>query len=307
MALNRLLVVGGNGFIGRHICRAAIKAGYSVTSLSLKPRTVENEDVRELYADVTDTIQLATLLKGEKFEYVINSGGYIDHRHFRNGGRALIRGHFDGTQNLIELLDRDYLTRFIQLGSSDEYGGIPAPQREDQRESAISPYSLAKIATTQLLQMLWRSEHFPAVTLRLFLTYGPGQGNARFLPQLIFGCLNDKTFPVSEGRQIRDFCHVTDIARGIVQALQAPNKIHGEVINLASGVPMSIRSVIEQVQKFIGKGNPEYGKIPFREGENPSLYADIEKASRFLAWRPEITFIDGLNDTINFYRNTIDV
>ena len=288
MALNRLLVVGGNGFIGRHICRSAIKAGYSVTSLSLKPGTVENADVRELYADVTDAIQLATLLEGEKFEYVINSGGYIDHRHFRNGGRALIRSHFDGTQNLIEILDRDYLTRFIQLGSSDEYGGIPAPQREDQRESAISPYSLAKIATTQLLQMLWRSEHFPAVTLRLFLTYGPGQGNARFLPQLIFGCLND-------------------IARGIVQALQAPNNIHGDVINLASGVPMSIRSVIEQVQNSIGKGNPEYGKIPFREGENPSLYADIEKAGRFLAWRPEINFIDGLNDTINFYRNTIDV
>ena len=304
MALKRLLVLGGSGFIGRNLSEVARDAGYSVTALSLKPAAAEIRGVRHLCADLGDTASLAAALGKAQFEYVVNSAGYIDHRLFQNGGRALLHSHFDGVQNLIERLDRDCLTRFVQLGSSDEYGSAAAPQRENLRECPISPYSLAKLATTQLLQMLWRTEKFPAVTLRLFLTYGPGQDHKRFLPQIISGCIEDKTFPVSGGLQLRDFCHVQDITCGILHALEATN-VCGEVINLASGTPVSIRAVIEQVQKMVGKGIPEFGKIPLRAGENPGLYADIEKARALLDWKPTYTLADGLQNTINFYRGHV--
>lgn len=304
MALKRLLILGGTGFIGRHLCAHARDAGYTVTSLSLQPGAGEIPGVRHIYADVADAAGLPAALGNGQFEYVVNSAGYIDHRLFQNGGRALIRSHFDGVQNLIERLDRSCLVRFVQLGSSDEYGNVAAPQSENLRECPISPYSLAKLATTQLLQMLWRTETFPAVVIRLFLTYGPGQDHKRFLPQLIAGCLEDRTFPVSAGTQLRDFCHVGDITRGILQTLNA-DKVCGEVINLASGTPVSVREVIEQVQKLIGKGTPEFGRIALRAGENPALYADVEKARRLLDWAPAFTLAAGLEDTINYYRSHV--
>ena len=88
------------------------------------------------------------------FDYVVNLGGYINHQLFKDGGRNLIDTHFITIQNLVEVLPRNKLKRFVQIGSSDEYGNAPAPQNEKMREQPISPYSLAKVASTHFLQML---------------------------------------------------------------------------------------------------------------------------------------------------------
>lgn len=305
MALKRLLITGGTGFLGCHLCRLAIDDGYAVTVLSLNPARLPVPGVRYVCANLADIESVTAVLGKADFEFVVNAAGYIDHRLFRDGGRALIREHFDGMLNLVEALSRDQLVRFVQIGSSDEYGGAPTPQREDMRESPISPYSLAKISATRSLEMLWNTEGFPALTLRLFLTYGPGQDGRRFLPQIIRGCLADKHFPVSAGTQIRDFCYVEDIARGILNSLAAANAC-GEVINLGSGQPVSIRHTIERVQTLIGKGHPEFGRIPMRTGENPSLFADIGKAHRILDWKPAIALDEGLTRTIEYFRTSHD-
>ena len=132
----------------------------------------------------------------------------------------MIDAHFRGLQNILEVLPRSRLKRFVQIGSSDEYGDAAAPQHEKLREAPISPYSLAKVACTHFLQMLHRTENFPGVTLRLFLTYGPGQDSKRFLPQIIRGCLDDRAFPASEGEQIRDFCNVHDTVLADLESLE---------------------------------------------------------------------------------------
>ena len=298
----RLLVTGGRGFLGRQVCRAACAAGYAVTTLSLHAGGERAAGVEEcLTADLADADALKSALAGRRFDYVVNCGGYIDHRRLQDGGRALIRSHFDGLLNLLELLDREELRRFVQIGSSDEYGGAPAPQHEDLREDPISPYSLAKASASHLLSMLWKTERFPATTLRLFLTYGPGQDNRRFLPQIIEGCLAGRAFPVSEGAQLRDFCYVDDVVKGILDCLTAP-EVGGEVINLGSGIPVTIRHMIERVRALVGNGTPEFGRIPLRSGENPALYADTGKARRLLGWNPAVTLDEGLARTIDYYK-----
>ncbi len=302
MSSKRLLVIGGKGFIGRHVCRAARDAGFCVTSLSLNPGGAQAPGVRYLHADIANAAALGAALAAERFEYVVNSSAYIDHRLFNNGGRSQLDSHFGGVQNLVERLDRDVLERLVQLGSSDEYGPAPAPQREDARESPSTPYALGKLTTTHFLAMLWRTERFPGVVVRLFLTYGPGQARTRFLPQVIHGCLEDRSFPVSEGLQLRDFCHVSDIAQGILRALTAPEAC-GEVINLGSGAPVTIRAAIEQVRDAIGRGTPAFGQVPYRPGENPRLYAEPSKARALLQWQPRIGFAEGLRETIAFYRD----
>ena len=202
-----LLVIGGTGFIGHHLLVAAQQKGWQITSVSLnqpsRKRFVEN--VRYLHFNLVDRGPVKKYLD-EDFDYVVNLGGYINHQLFQDGGRDIIDAHFTGLQNLLESLPRQKLKRFVQIGSSDEYGNAPAPQYEELREQPISQYSLAKTASTHFLQMLNHTENFPSVILRLFLTYGPGQDSSRFLPQIIRGCLDNATFPTSAGEQFRDFC-----------------------------------------------------------------------------------------------------
>ena len=301
-----LLVIGGTGFIGHHLLRAAHQRGWQITSVSLNPPSSERlvEGVRYLHFDLTDLSTVNNHLD-EDFEYVVNLGGYINHQLFQEGGSTLIETHFRALQNLVKILPRRRLKRFVQIGSSDEYGNATAPQHEDQREQSISPYSFAKVACTHFLQMLNRSENFPAVTLRLFLTYGPGQDISRFLPQIIRGCLDDATFPTSAGEQLRDFCYVDDSVQAILQALTHP-EVEGDVFNVASGIPVSIREMVEKVRNITGSGNPQYGEVSYRNGENMSLYANISKAKRILNWQSTTNLDKGLKKSIEWFANVND-
>lgn len=297
----KLLIVGGTGFIGSNLAHKAVENAFNTTVLSLNSPTKDKqiESVEYLQADITNLDQLRERLSTYKFDYIVNLSGYIDHSRFLDGGRQIINTHFDGVQNLLQVLDWTYLKRFVQIGSSDEYGDQVAPQSEDLRESPISPYSSGKLFSTQLLQMLYRTEELPIVILRLFLVYGPGQNNKRFLPQIIEGCLSDSSFPASTGEQLRDFCYVDDISRGILMSLKNDD-VKGKVVNLASGKSISIREIIELVRSIIGSGSPEFGKIPYRVGENMALYADTTKARKLLNWVPEIEIEEGIRRTIFF-------
>lgn len=255
-------------------------------------------------ANITDPDSLRAALPAASYDYVVNCGGYIDHTLYFRGGRQVLEAHFSGLMNIVDRLDRSALKGFVNIGSSDEYGGMPAPQTEILREVPISPYSLGKVAATHLLQMLHRTEDFPATTLRLFLTYGPGQDGRRFLPQIISGCLQDKAFPVSAGEQLRDFCHVRDTTAAVFAALQS-SAARGEVVNIGSGKPVSIRKMIELVQTLVGSGRPEYGVIPYRAGENMELYPDISKAKRLLGWQPKVELESGLQETIQWVKEQL--
>ena len=299
----QLLVIGGTGFIGHHLLKATKKECWNVTSVSLNPPE-ENEyikNVRYLHFDLTD-LNLTNYFLNEDFDYVVNLGGYIDHQLFKDGGSVFIDSHFTALKNLLEVLPRKNLKKFIQIGSSDEYGNAVAPQKEEFRESPISPYSLAKVASTHLLEMLYRTENFPAVILRLFLTYGPGQDSKRFIPQIIRGCLLKNPFPTSDGKQIRDFCYVEDTITAIIKALKVSN-INGEIFNIGSGKPITIRKIIEKVCSITKNGEPLYGEIKSRPGENKALYADISKAKNNLHWEPKINIDTGLKKTIDWFVN----
>jgi len=298
-----LLVIGGTGFIGHHLLKSLQKKDWNITSVSLHSPKKERfvDGVRYLHFDMVDKNLVKNYLT-EEFEYVVNLGGYINHKLFQNGGRNLIDTHFIALQNLLEVLPRGKLKRFVQIGSSDEYGNTLAPQHEELRENPISPYSLGKVASTHFLQMLHRTENFPAVILRLFLTFGPGQDSGRFLPQIIQGCLDDVTFPTTKGEQIRDFCYVDDTVRAILQTLVVPEAV-GNIINIASGKPVSIREMIEKTCLLSGSGKPLYGKVKYRPGENMSLYANISKAKRILNWEPIINIDKALKKSIDWVAN----
>ena len=294
-----ILVVGGTGFIGCHLLRLAKLKGLKVTSLSLNTTKAKNaiKGVEYLYADIECKNSLSEKIGNRSFNYIVNLSGYINHTSFDEGGDGVIRQHFLGVSNLISLVDKSNLKRFIQVGSSDEYGCIPGPQKESDYPQPATPYAVGKLATTQLLQMLYRADRIPVTIFRVFLVYGPGQSSQRFIPQLVRGCLNNLEFPVSKGDQIRDFCYVDDAISGLFMALDE-SQCDGQVINLASGLPTKIKDVISIVQSITGGGRPIVGGVPYRNNEAMELYADISKAKNLLRWKPLTPLEEGLRKTV---------
>lgn len=301
----QILVVGGTGFIGQHLVARLIALQAELTVISYEERFNEPQlNTKQVQLDISDKKDLSEKLQQKSFDYVFNLSGYIDHKLYSKGGRALVDVHYIGLLNLLDHLDWILLKAFVQVGSSDEYGTLPAPQIETLREAPISPYSAAKVAATQLIQMLSRSEAFPGIVLRFFLVYGPGQEGKRILPQIIKACLKNESFPASKGDQLRDFCYVDDVIDALLIAAST-EAAKGELFNIASGEPVKIRSVIENIQAFTKGGQAEWGAIPYRPGENMALYADISKAKKILNWKPKFSLEEGLKKTIVSYQEIL--
>ena len=295
-----MLVVGGSGFIGRHLVRRCLEDTARVTIASRRHHTCAVGGAAVVSIELADRASLAPLAAGA-FDYVFNLAGYIDHTPYFSGGRKVIEQHLIGVLNLIDALDRSSLKGFVQVGSSDEYGDLPAPQREDRVGRSISPYALAKQSAGAFVQMLAEREGFPGAVARLFLVYGPGQDEGRFLPQIITACLRNERFAVSPGAQQRDFCYVEDIVDGLVRTA-VTSAAHGGVLNLGSGEGSTVRQVIERVVAMAGGGVPDFGARPYRAGESMALVPDIGRARTILGWQPETSLDQGLTRTIAYYR-----
>jgi len=134
----------------------------------------------------------------------------------------------------------------------------------------------------------------------LYLTYGPKQDLNRFLPIIIDSCIKNKKFDCSDGIQSRDFVHINDVVNAIIKSLKS-KRARGEIINIGSGKPRKIKSIIECIKKISKGGNPQFGKIKLRSDEILKLYPNIQKAKNKINWQPKISFDRGLKSTIKFF------
>ena len=297
-----ILVIGGTGFIGINFIKRILKHGAKVTCLSLtkNKNKIYHKNLKYVICDYTKKSTLKKKIN-KPFKYVVNLGGYIDHSKFFEKGRLVVDNHFLSTMNLLTLLNKKKLKKYLHIGTCDEYGDNSSPIKESFREDPITSYAFAKLASINLLIMLNKTEKFPATALRLFLVYGPHQKNDRLIPQVINGCLKKKKFPVSKGIQLRDFCYVDDVVNAIILALIKKEAL-GEVFNVGSGKPVSVKFIIKRISKIIKQGKPQFNKIPFRKNENLKLYPSINKIRRVLGWKPKTNLNQGLVKTINYYK-----
>ena len=212
----RLLVIGGTGFIGSHLL-AATKDDWRVTSVSINHPSPQRfiSSVRYLQLDLSDFNEVKNALD-EHYDYVVNLGGYIDHTLFKDGGHELIYTHFIALKNLVSVIPRNSLKRFVHIGSSDEYGTLPAPQHEDLREQAISPYSLARWRAHTYCRCFIEQKDFLVLFLDCFSPYGPYQDENRFLPQIIKACLADDEFCLQKAINTEIFVIFKTIVAAII-------------------------------------------------------------------------------------------
>tara|TARA_Y100001970_G_C14258241_1_gene877273 strand:- start:9614 stop:10552 length:939 start_codon:yes stop_codon:yes gene_type:complete len=297
----KILIPGGTGFLGYHTCLFFKKKGWIVHSISKsKPKRIRYiKNVKYILCDVADKSKLINKLDNY-YDYIVNLSGYVDH----SKNKSILKTHFDGCKNLISIFKKKNLKKFIQIGSSIEYGNQPSPQNEDKINKKASTYSVygdAKLKTSMYLKNLFLKEKVPITILRLYLVYGPYQDNNRVIPFVINNCIKKNFFNCSPGNQYRDFIFVDDVVKAIYQSLKSKNS-NGEIINIGNGTPIKIKNLINKIRNLIGHGNPNFSQINYRKDEILKLYPKILKAKKILNWSPKIDLKKGLNKTIKFYK-----
>ncbi len=296
----KILITGGTGFIGYHLSKRCIKLGWSVTSLSSnspKPNK-KIQGVKYIKVDIRNKKKLFKIKKD--FDYIVNLAGYVDH----SNKKKTLESHYIGCKNLASLFLNKKIKKFVQVGSSIEYGKLRSPQIENKKnsQSTFSVYGKAKLLSTKYLMAIHKKEQFPATVIRLYLVYGPKQDINRVIPITIKNALLDKKFNCSTGLQFRDFIYIDDVINAILKTLKN-RKTNGEIINIGTNKPLRIKDLIIRICSLVGSGKPIFGKIKLRKDEIKSLYPNINKAHKILKWRPKISLNIGLKRTIKYYKN----
>lgn len=295
----KILVVGGTGFIGYHLIKFLKNKNFVITSVSTtKPKKIRKLDgIKYLYFDISNYKKFKLL--EEKFDYVVNLGGYVDH----SNKKLTYKSHFIGCKNLIKFFEKKKITSFIQIGSSLEYGKLKSPQLEKKGFKPNSIYAKSKFLATQLLLRKYKQKKFPVIILRGYQVYGPKQDDNRLISTVIINCIKNKKFNCSSGEQFRDFLHVDDFINAIYKSLDNKKAI-GKIINIGYGKSIKVKKVILIINKFLKKGFPKFNKIKLRKDEMMILYPSIKRASKILKWKPKINFVNGLKNTISDYKKT---
>jgi len=301
---NHLLIVGGTGFIGYHLAKYSINKNWSVSSISLKKSKNYRylNKVKYIYIDITKFKEINKKLKGS-FSHVVNLCGYNNYSDSKKIKEKIFNINFVGLTNLVRFFVSKNIKKFVQIGSSAEYGDIKSPQKENKNCLPNSTYGISKLKSTNYLLEIFGSIRFPVTVLRLFQVYGPKQGKKNFIPQIIHGCLNNTKFAVSKGKQLRDFCYVEDVVSAIFLTLNN-KKVDGEILNVGSGKVITLKNVVNLVKQIIGKGKPQFGKIKYRTNENMKVFSNINKIKKKLKWKSKTKLINGINKTIQSYKHS---
>lgn len=257
-----------------------------------------------MLCDLSNKKKLFDLLQNRKFHYVVNLGGYVDH----SKSLKTFNSHYKGCKNLSDALlnNRNEILRFIQIGSSLEYGKLKSPHKENLKtrlKNLQSIYSKSKLMATNYLMQIFKEKKFPIVIFRIYLTYGPYQDYNRLIPIVTSNCLNNKSFATSSGLQKRDFIYIDDVIKILIKSLTIKN-IEGEIFNLGTGKPVKVKSLIIKIKKIIKKGKPNFGNLPLRKDEQLLTYPNISKLKKFFKFNKFVSLSHGLKKTINFYKKS---
>ena len=293
----KILILGGTGFIGYHLAKEALRKGFQVSSLSknspVKKRYLKR--VKYIIADISKKNSIKKKIK-EDFQYVINLAGYVEHLN----KNKTYNSHYLGCKNIANFFLQKKIKKFIQVGSSMEYGLAKSPQNENLKCKPKSIYGKAKLFSTKYLLNLYKKHKFPATIVRLYQVYGPYQDLNRLIPIVINSCKNNREFPCSHGRQLRDFLYIKDLVDVFFLILKS-SEVKGEIFNIGSGKPLKIKNIIKKIVKFYKSGSPKFNKIKLRNEEQIKIYPDMRKTRKIFNWKPKVNFSEGLVKTIKYY------
>jgi UDP-glucose 4-epimerase len=293
-----IVVTGGSGFIGTHLCGHLIDAGYKVRVLDIVPPKMglKAEFVR---ASVLDTLRLKKMFEGA--EGVVHLAALIDVATSVADPYADFSVNAEGTMNVLEAARRSGVRKVAFASSAAVYGEpVRLPVDEEHPTAPMSPYGAAKLAAERYVLLYNSLYGMENTALRLFNVYGGGQNPAspysgvitKFATAIAEG---NQPIIFGDGEQTRDFVHVDDVCDAFLRAIEGQGC--PMPLNIASGVETSVRELLETVCGICGADfSPTY--VPERKGEIARSVADIKLARKKLGYSPKLALSQGLREIL---------
>jgi len=293
----KVLVTGGAGFIGSHLCELLYNRGHEVVvvdnmlsgSKKNLASIIESEKVSIHPLDIRDGKKLKPCFEG--IDWVFHLAGLADIVPSIENPAAYYSTNVTGTFEVLEACRTYGIKKIVYAASSSSYG-IPDvyPTPETAPIRAQYPYALTKHLGEELVLHWGQVYNIPAISLRLFNVYGirsrtTGAYGAVFGVFLAQKLAGKPLTVVGDGTQTRDFTYVTDVANAFLTA--AESEVAGKAMNVGSGDHYSVNQIVELLES-------EYVDIPKRPGEPDCTFADITEITKTLGWKPEVRFADGV-------------
>tara|TARA_B110000858_G_scaffold16367_1_gene16485 strand:+ start:1608 stop:2630 length:1023 start_codon:yes stop_codon:yes gene_type:complete len=322
-----VFVTGINGFIGGNLSKLLLANGANVFGLIRdlnKDTFIYFESLTDkitfINGDLTNKDLISRIISEYRIDAVFHFAAQVEIGVALNNPYLTYETNIRGTYALLDGIKQSATkVQSIIIASSDKaYGSYPSsmmPYKEEYPLKPIFPYDVSK-ACADMIAQSYANEPFnmPIVVTRFCNIFGPGQLNfSAIIPDAIRSALNySKFIPRGNGKQIRDYIYVEDVADLYLKMsqniFQNPKKFRGETFNAGTKKGKSAKEVLKNIY-MICENKFEYGKVLLSMkkrsplGEIDKQIMDYKKINKFIGWKPQHTFNDGLTKTIKWYKN----
>jgi len=294
----RVLVTGGTGFIGFHLCHKLLSLGSEVWSVSLQannqlpaPRLhVQEEDVSQPGA-------AQALLKEIKPEIIFHLASYVTGIRDSRAVIPTFEANVSSTVYLLAAAAEGQCERIVMVGSMEE------PATDTPKTVPGSPYAVAKWTASAYGSLFFNLYSTPIINARLFMVYGPGQQDrTKIIPYTILSLLKQESPQFSSGRRLIDWVYVSDVVDGLIACAEAPGAV-GQTVDIGTGVLLATKDVMEKISAVVDPTIPlGFGRLPDRPFEHERA-ADLTQTTARINWAPQVSLAEGLEKTIMWYRD----
>jgi dTDP-glucose 4,6-dehydratase len=309
----RLLVTGAAGFIGSNFVHYwlerhpndAIVALDLLTYAGNRANLEAIEDrITFVHGDIADLDLNQRLLEEHEVEAIVNFAAESHNSLAVIDPGLFARTNVLGTQLLLEAARRADVQRFHHVSTCEVYGDLPLDSDEAFTEETPyrprTPYNASKAAADHYVRAYHETFDVPISITNCSNNYGPYQFPEKVIPLFVTNALDDRELPMYASTQNkREWLHVRDHCRAIELALRSDRV--GETYNVGSGIEASIEEIADLVLELTGKPGSLKTIVPDRPGHDRRYLLDSSKLRRELGWEPEITWEDGLRETVEWY------
>jgi len=312
--VKRVLVTGGAGFISsnfaRHLLGATPHEVVSLDALTYAGNVENLDDVmsHERLSFVHGDIRNAELVRDvvSQVDVIVHAAAesHVE-KSIEEGAREFVTTNVEGTQILLDAIREAPVERFVLISSSEVYGTAEsAPMDEAHPLNPRSPYAATKAGADRLAYAYFVTYGLPIVIVRPFNNYGPRQHPEKLIPRFVTSALTGEPLTVhGDGHASRDWLYVDDDAEAIEAVIDADiDAIAGEVINIATGIDLSVSEIADSVLEALGMPESLKVNVPERPGQVDRHIGSTEKARDLLGWSARTSFDEGLRRTVEWYR-----
>jgi dTDP-glucose 4,6-dehydratase len=312
-----VLITGAGGFIGSYLAEQLARDGAQVRAFVHYNARNDWGLLQALPPDVAAAVEVvpgdlkdpeALRSAAENIEVIFHLGALIAIPYSYRHPVDVVQANVLGTLHVLNAARAAGVARLVHTSTSEVYGTARyAPIDEDHPLQGQSPYAASKIGADKLVESYVRSFDLPAVTVRPFNTYGPGQSARAVIPAIIAQALSGDVVRLGALTPTRDLTYVADTVDGFLRAGSVAG-VAGETINLGSGTEIAIGTLAERIIALIGKPvrlETDAGRLRPARSEVMRLISDNRKAAALLGWRPTTSLDEGLARTIAWLRGEL--